>query len=57
MRFLANLSIRYKIAGTILVATLVSLGAGFTLVILNNLRLFEEDLLRNTAAITRMASA
>ncbi len=53
MRFLANLSIRYKVAGTILAATLVSLGAGFTLVILNNMRLLEEDLLRNTAVIAR----
>ncbi len=53
MRFLANLSIRYKVAGAILAATLVSLGAGFTLVILNNLRLFEQDLLRNTELIAR----
>lgn len=53
MKFLANLSIRYKVAGTILAATLVSLGAGFTLVIINNLRLLEEDLLRNTEVIAR----
>ncbi len=53
MRFLANLSIRYKVAGTILAATLVSLGAGFTLVIINNLRLLKDDLLRNTAVIAR----
>ena len=53
LRFLANLSIRNKVAGTILVATLASLGAGFTLVILNNLRLFEQDLLRNTELIAR----
>ncbi len=53
MKFLANLSIRIKIAGTILVATLVSLGAGFALVIFNNLRQFEEDLLRNTELVAR----
>ena len=55
MRFLANLSIRYKIAGTILVATLVSLGAGFTLVILSHLKRLEQDLLRNTEMIARAA--
>ena len=51
MRFLANLSIRNKVAGTILVATLLSLGIGFTLVILNNLRLLEQDLLRTIELI------
>ncbi len=51
MKFLANLSIRNKIAGTILVATLLSLGTGFTLVIVNNMRLFEQDLLRTTELI------
>ena len=53
MKLLANLSIRIKIAGTILVAILVSLGAGFTLVILANLRQFENDLLKTTELITR----
>ena len=53
MRFLANLSIRNKVAGTILVATLLSLGAGFTLVVLNVLRQFERDLLNNTELIAR----
>ncbi len=53
MKILANLSIRIKIAGTILVVTLVSLGTGFAMVIFNNLRLFEEDMLRNTELIAR----
>ena len=53
MKFLAHLSIRNKIAGIILVATLLSLGTGFTLVILNNLRLFEQDILRTTGLIAR----
>ena len=53
MKFLANLSIRNKVAGTILAATLVSLGAGFTLVILYNLKQFERDLLKNTELIAR----
>ncbi len=53
MKFLANLSIRNKVAGTILVATLVSLGAGFALVIFNNLRQFKKDLLGNTELIAR----
>ncbi len=53
MKFLANLSIRTKIAGVILVATLLSLGAGFTLVVVNNLRQLEKDLLSTTELITR----
>ena len=53
LKFLANLSIRNKVAGIILVATLLSLGTGFTLVILNNMRLFEQDLLRTTGLIAR----
>ncbi|MEM7355529.1 MAG: HAMP domain-containing protein, partial [Acidobacteriota bacterium] len=53
MSLLTNLSIRYKVAGTILVATLLSLGIGFTLVVVNNLQLLEQDLLRTTALIGR----
>ncbi len=53
LKFLANLSIRNKVAGTILVATLLSLGAGFALVIFSNLRQFEKDLLANTELISR----
>ena len=54
MKFLANLSIRSKIAGIVLVATLLSLGTGFALVIFNNMRLFEEDLRSVTDRITRV---
>ncbi len=53
LKFLANLSIRNKVAGIILATTLLSLGTGFTLVILNNLRLFEQDLLRTTELIAK----
>ncbi len=53
LKFLANLSIRNKVAGTILVAILVSLGVGFTLVILYNLKQFEQDLLNTTELIAR----
>ena len=48
---MSHLSIRNKVAGIILVATLLSLGTGFTLVVVNNLRLFEQDLLRTTELI------
>ncbi|MCP3962037.1 MAG: HAMP domain-containing protein [bacterium] len=51
MSFLSHLSVRTKVTGVILVATLLSLGTGFTLVVVSNLRLFEQDLLRTTALI------
>ncbi len=53
LKFLANLSIRNKVAGTILVATVVSLAVGFALVIANDLRQFKKDLLGKTELIAR----
>lgn len=55
MRFFANLSIRNKLAGIILVTTILALGVGFTLVIVTSLRLFEEHLVQTIDVIARAA--
>ncbi len=54
-RFLANLSIRSKLAGIILVTTILALGTGFSLVIVTSLRLFEEHLVQTIEVIARAA--
>ena len=55
MRFLANLSIRNKIAGIILITTILALGTGFSLVIVTSLGLFEEHLVQTIDVIARAA--
>lgn len=55
MKFLANLSIRNKLAGIILVTTILALGIGFFLVVLTSLELFEEHLVQTIDVITRAA--
>ncbi|MEM9595579.1 MAG: ATP-binding protein [Acidobacteriota bacterium] len=50
-QFLANLSIRNKLVGIILVPTVLSLGTGFAVVILGNLEQFEEDLIETTGLV------
>lgn len=56
MKALANLSIRNKLVGIILVATILPLSAGFGLVVFKSLASFKEDLQANTRVITQLAS-
>ena len=55
MKFLANLSIRTKIAGAILLTTLLSLASAFAVVYLTTIRLFEEHLLKSSRLIAKAA--
>lgn len=55
LNFLANLSIRKKIAGVILVTTILSLGSAFALVYLTTIRLFEDHLLKTSLLIAKAA--
>ena len=54
MKSLSNLSIRDKLVGIILVSTILSMVAGFTLVITWTFKTFEEQLLFSTKAITNV---
>ncbi len=56
MRAFANLSIRDKLVGIILVSTLLSVGTGFALVIRKNLLAFQSDLINNTETIAQIIS-
>ena len=55
LRVLSNLSIRNKLAGIILLITLLALGVGFTLVSFNSIRLLEEHLVATLDVIARAA--
>lgn len=55
MRFLANLSIRNKIAGTIVLTALVVLSSAFALVYVTTVHLFEQNLIRTSEVIARAA--
>ena len=54
MKALANLSIRSKLVGIVLVSTLLSVVAGFALVIHRSIRNFQEDLLNDTRLIAQL---
>lgn len=54
MKALANLSIRNKLVGIVLVSTLLSVVAGFALVIRNSQLNFQEDLLDDTHLIAQL---
>ena len=56
MKALANLSIRNKLIGIILTATLLSAGTGFLLVIRKSLQSFEEELIETTKVIAQVVS-
>ena len=51
MRAIADLPIRKKIAGIILVTTVLALGIGFALVIWTSIRSFEKELVQSTSVI------
>lgn len=55
MTLLANLSIRNKIAGIILLTTVLALSSAFLLMYLTTLRMFEQHLLRTIDLIARAA--
>ena len=55
LKFLANLSIRNKIAGVILVTTILSLGSALIVVYLSTIQRFEEHLLQTVDLIARTA--
>lgn len=48
MSILYSLSIRNKLIGIILLVTIITLGTGFTLVIVSNIKSFKEDMKSNT---------
>lgn len=52
-RVFAHLSIRNKLIVVVAGATVISLGAGFLVVLLNSLQQFEEDLIHSTDVIAR----
>ena len=55
MKLLANLSIRNKIAGVILVTTILSLGSALALVYLSTVQRFEDHLVKTIDLIARTA--
>lgn len=55
MTFLANLSIRNKIAGIILLTTVLALSSAFLLMYLTTIRIFEQHLVRTIDLIARAA--
>jgi len=48
MRFFQNFSIKSKLIGIILLVSILAIGTGFTLVIINNIKTFKEDMVNNT---------
>jgi signal transduction histidine kinase/HAMP domain-containing protein len=54
MRWLANLSIRSKLLGIILLCTVSALTIGFTLVGIANVRALKRDMVRNTAVLAQV---
>jgi len=55
LKLLANLSIRNKIAGVILVTTILSLGSGLALAYLSTIQRFEDHLVKTIDLIARTA--
>lgn len=49
-----NLSIKNKLVGIILLITLFSIGAGFTFVIINDIKTFKHDMIESTTLIARV---
>lgn len=54
MNFLRNLSIKNKLVGMILFITLLSIGAAFTFVILNDIKTFKHDMVESTTLVARV---
>ncbi|MBD1209453.1 MAG: HAMP domain-containing protein [Ignavibacteria bacterium] len=54
MRWLANLSIRAKLLGIILLCTVSALAIGFTLVSIANVRALKRDMVRSTAVLAQV---
>lgn len=54
MKWLANLSIRAKLLGIILLCTMSALAIGFTLVSIANVRALKRDMVRNTAVLAQV---
>lgn len=54
MKALANLPIRTKLAGFVVLSTFLSLGTGFALVIYTTTQSFEDELIRSTRLIARV---
>lgn len=54
MRFFQNFSIKSKLIGIILLVSILTLGTGFTLVIINNIETFKEDMLNNILVNARL---
>ncbi|MCU0425365.1 MAG: ATP-binding protein [Candidatus Kapabacteria bacterium] len=54
MRWLANLSIRAKLLGIILLCTMSALAIGFTLVSIANVRALKRDMVRNTGVLAQV---
>lgn len=54
MKWLANLSIRAKLLGIILLCTVSALAIGFTLVSIANIRALKRDMVRNTAVLAQV---
>ena len=54
MKWLANLSIRAKLLGIILLCAVSALAIGFTLVSIANARALKRDMVRNTAVLAQI---
>lgn len=54
MNLLRNLSIKNKLVGIILLTTIFSIGAGFTVVIVNDIKTFKRDMVESTTLIARV---
>jgi signal transduction histidine kinase len=54
MKWLANLSIRTKLIGIILLCTVSALAIGFTLLIVANVRTAKQDMVRNAGALAQV---
>ena len=54
MKWLANVSIRAKLLGIILICTVSALAIGFTLVSIANVRALQRDMVRNTSVLAQV---
>lgn len=54
MNFLRNLSIKNKLLGIILFVTIFSIGTGFTVVIVNDIKTFKRDMVESTTLVARV---
>lgn len=54
MKLFQNLSIRNKLIGIILFVTILTLGSGFTLVIISDIKSFKEDMKNHTIVIAQV---